>query len=420
MIKSAKKTVFKAKKTDFKASAAAARALGPSASAGARAREMVARIQKRTRHMVSGSGVPKREECGATGGGGGAKGQGSKMEKTKKAARADAEFKASGGVHVKASGGVHATHSTHAKLQSNWSEEDIAALSNPELLDLQAAHQKVLERVSQELFVRECEAEVAAKHPEFVCPLNTLDGGTGSAPGPLMSDPVVAADGHTYERANITKWVRDNGPRVKSPKTGLQLSSLEVLPNLLAKAGIAQAITDVRQRKLDESAMSGAGYAGFTGYAVGGAAAGRSALATSSAKSEIAPQKESNGRRGAGGREAQTLLASGQYACSQPGPATSYSQPLSLRGRGSPTRKRMSDSERESGYGEGRGGGEGGGKMAKLGVKDKGPATCVGSSKALGVVGAGGGRGGVPVGKNGTCVRVCVRACVYIYVSYVS
>ena len=448
MIKSAKKTVFKAKKpvlrarkTVFKASAAAARALGPSASAGARAREIVARIQKRTRQMVGGTLVHKQKEHGATWRGEGAQGQGSKMEKTKKALRVDEE--------VKASGGVHATYATHAKLDAQWSEKDIAALSTPELLELQVAHQKVLERVSQELFVRECEAEVAAKHPEFVCPLNTLDGGTGSAPGPLMSDPVVAADGHTYERANITQWVRENGPRVKSPKTGVQLSSLDVLPNLLAKAGIAQAITDVRQRKLDERAMSGAG---FAGYAVGGAAtaaAGRSALATSSAKSEsnpapAAPQKESNGGGGGWGgggergeREAQTLHASAQYAYSysysQPGQVTSYSQPLSLRGRGCPTRKRTGDSERERGR-EGESGYRGAGKMAKLSVKDKGPATGVGLGKSLGDVGAGGGRGGVPVGKNGmcvcvcvcararvhacvrVCVRVCVHACLRVYV----
>ena len=116
----------------------------------------------------------------------------------------------------------------HALAQSRG--QVVASLSTPELLDLQAEHQEALERVSNELFARECEAEVAAKYPDYVCPLNprVKDKDSGSTPGPLMSDPVVAADGHTYERVSIERWVRENGPRVKSPKTAVPLSSTEV------------------------------------------------------------------------------------------------------------------------------------------------------------------------------------------------
>ena len=116
----------------------------------------------------------------------------------------------------------------HALAQSRV--QVVASLSTRELLDLQAEHREALECVSKELFDRECEAEVAVKHPDYVCPLHSRakDKDSGSTPGPLMSDPVVAADGHTYERVNIQRWVRENGPRVKSPKTGEQLASTEV------------------------------------------------------------------------------------------------------------------------------------------------------------------------------------------------
>ena len=40
---------------------------------------------------------------------------------------------------------------------------------------------------------------------EFLCPI-TFE---------IMQDPVVAADGHSYERSAITKWMqtKDNSPR---------------------------------------------------------------------------------------------------------------------------------------------------------------------------------------------------------------
>ena len=45
----------------------------------------------------------------------------------------------------------------------------------------------------------------------------------------IMEDPVIAQDGHTYERAAIQRWF-DTGRRT-SPKTGAQLLSIELLPN---------------------------------------------------------------------------------------------------------------------------------------------------------------------------------------------
>ncbi len=45
----------------------------------------------------------------------------------------------------------------------------------------------------------------------------------------LMVDPVIAADGHTYERDAVEKWLRCSSA---SPVTGLTLAGKELLPNL--------------------------------------------------------------------------------------------------------------------------------------------------------------------------------------------
>ncbi|KAJ1463330.1 hypothetical protein M885DRAFT_610341 [Pelagophyceae sp. CCMP2097] len=49
----------------------------------------------------------------------------------------------------------------------------------------------------------------------------------------VMVDPVVAADGHTYERVSIERWVRT---RRSSPQTNAPLSSREVVPNHALKS----------------------------------------------------------------------------------------------------------------------------------------------------------------------------------------
>ena len=44
----------------------------------------------------------------------------------------------------------------------------------------------------------------------------------------VMCDPVVAADGFTYERAQIQEWL---AKKLTSPKTGEALESAAVFPN---------------------------------------------------------------------------------------------------------------------------------------------------------------------------------------------
>ena len=43
-----------------------------------------------------------------------------------------------------------------------------------------------------------------------------------------MHDPVIAADGHTYERSAIQQWLQNH---TFSPITGIQLSHTKLMPN---------------------------------------------------------------------------------------------------------------------------------------------------------------------------------------------
>ena len=49
----------------------------------------------------------------------------------------------------------------------------------------------------------------------------------------LMHDPVMNAEGHTYERSAIERWYAD---RAMDPLTGLQVSDLSLKPNLLVRS----------------------------------------------------------------------------------------------------------------------------------------------------------------------------------------
>jgi hypothetical protein len=57
---------------------------------------------------------------------------------------------------------------------------------------------------------------------EWLCPI-TLS---------ILRDPVIAADGHTYERSEMEKWIAAAGSRpARSPKTNEVLQSYQLLPN---------------------------------------------------------------------------------------------------------------------------------------------------------------------------------------------
>ncbi len=50
-----------------------------------------------------------------------------------------------------------------------------------------------------------------------------------------MVEPVIAADGHTYERAAIESWLQHN---TTSPVTGDFLAHVRIVPNILIRSAI--------------------------------------------------------------------------------------------------------------------------------------------------------------------------------------
>ncbi|XP_070694025.1 WD repeat, SAM and U-box domain-containing protein 1-like isoform X2 [Pempheris klunzingeri] len=63
---------------------------------------------------------------------------------------------------------------------------------------------------------------------EFLCPITRE----------LMKDPVIAADGYSYERESIESWIR--GKNKSSPMTNLPLQTLLLTPNRSLKMAIAR------------------------------------------------------------------------------------------------------------------------------------------------------------------------------------
>ena len=71
-------------------------------------------------------------------------------------------------------------------------------------------------------------ADPSDQHPDlFVCPISLE----------LMTDPVLTADGHTYQRESIETWLTQHQT---SPLTGLPLPHRNLVSNFALKAMIAQ------------------------------------------------------------------------------------------------------------------------------------------------------------------------------------
>ena len=97
-------------------------------------------------------------------------------------------------------------------------------------LDGAAKHQSVLEET-----LREHRAEIERlKIGRGEIPDHLLCGITLE----IMKDPVIAADGHTYEKCAIEQWLA-TGART-SPTTNEPLASLVLLPNHAIRSAIAE------------------------------------------------------------------------------------------------------------------------------------------------------------------------------------
>ena len=77
-------------------------------------------------------------------------------------------------------------------------------------------------------------AEIKNECPDpFVCPIMQS--------GQPMQDPVIAADGHTYERSGIERWLTNHTTSCRhSPVTRAVLRNQELLPSHQLKSQIEQ------------------------------------------------------------------------------------------------------------------------------------------------------------------------------------
>jgi len=66
-----------------------------------------------------------------------------------------------------------------------------------------------------------------AAFPSFLCPIGRE----------IMRDPVNCADGHSYERASIERWLATNNT---SPRTGAQLPNKVLIPNHALRSSIEE------------------------------------------------------------------------------------------------------------------------------------------------------------------------------------
>ena len=109
-----------------------------------------------------------------------------------------------------------------------------------------------------------------------------------------FEDPVVAADGHTYERAGILQWLEKHDT---SPLTGAQLSSKQLFTNWTLRSVVA----DYKKRLLDKLQQSTSSQAAET------TAAGTAAVETTQS-SNSDPPSSGGAEKDGDGNEAQASM----------------------------------------------------------------------------------------------------------------
>ena len=97
-------------------------------------------------------------------------------------------------------------------------------------------------KVKTERLLRECRNAVEEQNKDFVCPISYS----------LMRDPVIASDGHSYERGSITKLLNNHsgdGCHTPSPFTRKSLNN-SLLENITLKKAIGTAMDrEMSERK---------------------------------------------------------------------------------------------------------------------------------------------------------------------------
>ncbi len=110
--------------------------------------------------------------------------------------------------------------------------EELKLMDAEALLQLRGTLEESLASVAAMQGRRAAELRLCATLQSAVCPITNK----------CMIDPVMAADGHSYECAAIECWIEKEGEHVKSPLTGVNLSSLAVATNWTLRKTINEAV----------------------------------------------------------------------------------------------------------------------------------------------------------------------------------
>jgi hypothetical protein len=143
--------------------------------------------------------------------------------------------------------GGAATHAGRSGVAAGAFDSDVEALARVRAGDAGNLDAQQLAELLDELDeakrvvklqTRRAAEDLVANTPRlhaFLCPIGLQ----------LMRDPVMAADGHTYERAQIEQWITARGyPGVQSPKTNCVLAHTRLQPNHTVKSLINDAVED--------------------------------------------------------------------------------------------------------------------------------------------------------------------------------
>ena len=106
-------------------------------------------------------------------------------------------------------------------------------LEAAERRELQGVVQRTSRLLERALVRRAAEGEVIAAQNEFMCPIGH----------DLMREPVMAVDGHTYDRVNIERlFALKAGETLRSPMTNAELAKTDLYPNHALKSMIERAV----------------------------------------------------------------------------------------------------------------------------------------------------------------------------------
>jgi hypothetical protein len=115
------------------------------------------------------------------------------------------------------------------RLRGSWC---IFLLDAEQLVALQGELEEAMQRVKRQQQRRACESTLCEKIPDAVCPIARK----------IMLNPVIAADGHTYERPAIERLIALHKGETKSPVTGLLLAHHDLEINWAMRGLIFKAV----------------------------------------------------------------------------------------------------------------------------------------------------------------------------------